>query len=74
MDNASVFSASECLVQEHVKKNKTGAAELKDFIQRVLHHPDFNPDDVDHDMHERLMDCIAVGDVEEYLSQNAYLN
>ncbi len=26
-------------------------AELKDLIQMVLHHPDFNADEVDHDMH-----------------------
>ncbi len=24
-------------------------------VQRVLHHPDFNADEVDHNMHERLM-------------------
>jgi hypothetical protein len=64
--------ASERSVQEHVKKYKTGAAELKDLIQQVLHHPDFNPEDVDHDMHELLMECIAVGNVEECLSLNAY--
>jgi hypothetical protein len=49
--NASVLSASERLVQERVKKYKTGAAELKDLLQQVLHHPDFNPDDVDHGLH-----------------------
>ena len=59
VDDARVFSASERLAQEHVKKYKTGAAELKDLIQQVLHHQDFNPQDVDHDMHQRLMDCIA---------------
>ncbi len=25
---------------------------MKDLIQRVLHHPDFNADEVGHDMHE----------------------
>jgi hypothetical protein len=68
---------SENLVQEHVKKYKTGAAELKDLMQQVLHHchPDFNPDNVDHDMHEQLMalDCIAAGNIEECLPWNAYL-
>jgi hypothetical protein len=63
IDDASVFSSSEHLVQEHVKKYKTGAAELKDLIQQVLHRPDFNPDDVDHEMHEMLMDCIAAGNI-----------
>ena len=64
VDDASVFSASERLIQEHVRQYKTGAAELKDLIQQVLHHPDLNPKDVDHDMHQRLMDCIAEGDIE----------
>ena len=64
IDDASMFSASERIVQEHVKKYKTGAAELKDLIQEVLHHPDFNPRDVDHDMHQRLMDCITHGNIE----------
>ena len=30
----------------------------------MLHHPDFDPDDVDHDMHERLMAAIDEGDLE----------
>jgi len=37
---------------------------IKDLIQKVLHHPDFDPDDVDHDMHERLMAAIEEGDLE----------
>jgi hypothetical protein len=37
---------------------------LKDLIQRVLHHPDFNADEVDHDMHERLMRAVEEGDIE----------
>ena len=42
-DAANMFTASERLIQEHVRKYKTGAAELKDLIQQVLHHPNFNP-------------------------------
>lgn len=63
-DAANLFTASERLIQEHMKKYKTGNAELKDLIQQVLHHPDFNPNDVDHDMHERLMRAIEDGDIE----------
>ena len=37
---------------------------MKDLIQRVLHHPDFNADEVDHDMHERLMRAVEEGDIE----------
>jgi hypothetical protein len=47
-----------------MKKYKTGAAELKELIQQVLHHPDFDPRDVDHDMHERLMRCIKEEDIQ----------
>ena len=47
-----------------MKKNKNGSAELKDLIQQVLHHPDFDPDQVDHDMHERLMGAIEAADFE----------
>ncbi len=50
-DAADVFSRSERILQDHVKHN-TNAADLKDLIQRVLHHPYFNADEVDHDMHE----------------------
>ena len=33
---------------------------IKDLIQRVLH----DPDEVDHDMHERLMGAIEEGDLQ----------
>jgi hypothetical protein len=41
-DAANVFSRSERILQDHARKHNTNAAELKDLIQRVLHHPDFN--------------------------------
>ena len=34
---ATLFTSSERLIQEHVRKYKNGAAELKDLIQQVLH-------------------------------------
>ena len=66
VDAAEVFTQSERILQEHVRKHGTNAAELQDLIQRVLHHPDFrvNADEVDHDLHERLMRAVADGDVE----------
>jgi len=64
VDAANVFSESEHILQEHVLKHGTNANELKDLIQRVLHHPDFNADEVDHDMHERLMRAVEDGDIE----------
>ena len=36
-DNTGLFIESERLIQEPVKKYKSGAAELKDLIQQVLH-------------------------------------
>ena len=58
---ANMFTASERLIQEHVRKYKNGAAELKDLIQQVLHHPDFNPQEVDHNMYEQLIKAIEDG-------------
>jgi hypothetical protein len=42
VDAANVFSQSEHILQEHVHQHNTDATELKDLIQRVLHHPEFN--------------------------------
>jgi hypothetical protein len=46
-DDASMFSTSERITQDHLRKYKTKAAELKDLIQEVLHHPDFDVREVD---------------------------
>jgi CheY-like chemotaxis protein len=48
-----MFSTSERIIQDHVRKYKTKAAELKDLIQEVLHHPDFDVCEDDTNMHER---------------------
>ena len=49
VDSANVFSQSEHILHEHVRKHNVNAVELKDLIQRVLHHPDLNAHEVDHD-------------------------
>ena len=49
VDAANVFSRSKRILQEHVGKHNVNAVELKDLIQRVIHHPDFNAHEVDHD-------------------------
>ena len=64
VDAANVFSQSEHILQDHVGKHDVNAVELKDLIQRVLHHPDLNAEEVDHDMHERLMRAVEEGDIE----------
>jgi len=40
------------------------ATDLKDLIQQVLKNPEFNIDEVDHDMHERLQRAIDKGDID----------
>jgi hypothetical protein len=65
VDAANVFSQSEHILQEHVHRHNVNATELKDLIQKtVIHHPDFNADEVDHDMHQRLMQAVEDGDIE----------
>jgi hypothetical protein len=63
-DAANVFSLSKRIPQDHFRRYNTNAAELKDLIQMVLHHPDFNANELDHDMHERLMRAVEEGDIE----------
>ena len=62
---AGLFSRSEEMLQDHCKLYATSKAKLKDLIQKVLHHPDFDPGQVDHDMHEtwRLMRAIEEEDI-----------
>ena len=59
-----LFTASERIIQDFACEKMVDATFIKDLIQKVLHHPDFDPDDVDHDMHERLMAAIEEGDLE----------
>ena len=54
-DASNVFSKSESLLLDHAAKKFKSLSELKELIQAVLHHPDFDLDSVDHDLHERLM-------------------
>ncbi len=42
VDAANVFSRSERILQDHVRKHVVNATELRDLIQMVLHHPNFN--------------------------------
>lgn len=59
-----LFTASERILQDFAQEKKVNATFIKDLIQKVLHHPDFEPAEVDHDMHERLMGAIEQGDLE----------
>ena len=63
--DAGLFNRSERILQEY-RRGRDGfsAKDLKDLIQEVLHHPEFNADDVDHDMHKRLMEAVDNGQIE----------
>jgi hypothetical protein len=63
VDAANVFSQSERILQEHVRQHDINSTVLKDLIQRVLHHADFDANEVDHDMHQRLMQAVEDGDI-----------
>ena len=63
-DASNVFSKSERLLLDHATKRFKNASELKELVQEVLHHPDFDLDDVDHDLHERLTEAVEEGDIE----------
>ena len=63
-DAANVFSKSERILLDHATKRFKNASELKELIQEVLHHPDFDLDSIDHDLHERLMHAVEEGDIE----------
>ena len=46
-----LFTASKHIIQDFASEKKVATTFIKDLIQKVLHHPDFDPDDVDHYMH-----------------------
>jgi hypothetical protein len=64
VDASEVFSQSERIPQEHVRKHGNNAGAVQDLIQKVLHHRDFNANEVDHYLHERLMRAVEQGDIE----------
>ena len=54
VDAANVFSKSERIIQEHVRQHDINATVVKDLVQKVIHHRDFNANEVDHDMHQQI--------------------
>ncbi len=63
LDAANVFSLSSHILQDYVCKHCANVTELRDLIQMVLHHPDFNADEVDHNMHKCLMRVVEDGNI-----------
>ena len=43
----SLYTASKQIMQYSAKEKKIDATFIKELIQKVLHHPDFDPDEVD---------------------------
>ena len=39
-----LFNASERIMQDFAREKKLDATFIKDLIQKVLHHPDFDPE------------------------------
>ncbi len=63
-DACNVFSKSEQILLDFATKRFKNASELKELIQDVLHHPDFDLDSVGRDLHESLMRAVEDGNIE----------
>jgi hypothetical protein len=49
---------------DYQKLKRMSAQDIKDLIEDVLHNKDFDSDEVDHNMHERLMRAVADGEMD----------
>ena len=63
-DTARVFTRSERILLDFQKVKAMSAADIRDLIQDVLSQPDFNSEDVDADMHNRLLRAVEDGTIE----------
>jgi len=59
-----LFTCSERLLQNYARAKALTASDVKSLIQDVLRNPDFDPNEVDTDMMERLNRAIEDGDFE----------
>ena len=55
---ADIITGSEQILKEYASASSLNARDIKRLIEDVLHNPDFNADDVDTDMLERLANSI----------------
>jgi hypothetical protein len=62
-DAADVITGKEHILKAYADKHSLTAAAIVDLIKDVLKNPDFNSDDVDTDMLQRLQAAIDSGDV-----------
>ncbi len=61
---ADVIAGSEFLVKKFAKLHSLTATAINDLIKNVLQNPQFNADEVDTDMLQRLSAAIDSGDLE----------
>ena len=64
VEDGRAFTRSERILLDHQKLKRMSAVDLRDLIRDVLHNPEFNAGEVDHDMHERLMRAVEVGEMD----------
>jgi len=64
MEDSRAFTRSERILLDHQNLKRMNAVDLRDLIRDVLHNPEFNASEVDHDMHERLMRAVEEGEME----------
>ena len=60
----TAFTKSERILMDYQKLKKMSAQDIKDLIQDVLHNKEFDVDEVDHNMHDRLMRAVADGEMD----------
>ena len=63
-EDRTAFTKSERILMDYQKLKKMSAQDIKDLIQDVLHNKEFDIDEVDHNMHERLMRAVADGEMD----------
>jgi hypothetical protein len=64
MEDGRAFTRSERILLDHQKLKRMSAVDLRDLIRDVLHNPEFNASEVDHNMHERLMRAVEEGEMD----------
>lgn len=63
-DDSLVFTRSERILLDFQRLKAMSAMDIKDLIRDVLQNPEFNSDEVDSDMHDRLMRAVDTGEME----------
>ena len=58
----TAFTKSKRILMDYQNLKKMSAQDIKDLIQDVLHNKEFDIDEVDHNMHDRLMRAVADGE------------